>query len=131
MAKIIDGKAIAQQVRGEIREETEKLIAQGIQPGLAVIIVGEDSASQVYVRNKIKACAEVGFYSENYELSADAAEEELLEAKGAIAKLGLQLEKVHHFPIDGADHAVIVLRKVRPTPPQYPRRFNKIKQFPL
>ncbi len=78
MAKIIDGKAIAQQVRGEIREETEKLIAQGVRPGLAVIIVGEDSASQVYVRNKIKACAEVGFYSENYELSADAAEEELL-----------------------------------------------------
>ena len=60
-----------------------------------------------------------------------AAAEELEEAKNAIRQLGLQLEKVHHFPVDGADHAVIVLRKVRPTPTQYPRRFAKIKQFPL
>ena len=60
-----------------------------------------------------------------------AAAEELAEAKNAISKLGLQVERVHHFPIDGADHAVIVLRKVKPTPTQYPRRFNKIKQFPL
>lgn len=78
MAKIIDGKAIALQVRSEIKAETERLIKEGLQPGLAVVIVGEDSASQVYVRNKIKACAEVGFYSENYELPADATEEELL-----------------------------------------------------
>lgn len=60
-----------------------------------------------------------------------AAMEELEEAKSAISKLGLKLEKVHHFPIDGADHAIIVLRKVAPTPAQYPRRFAKIKQFPL
>ena len=60
-----------------------------------------------------------------------AAAEELAEAKNAITKLGLKLETVHHFPIDGADHAVIVLRKVQPTPAQYPRKFNKIKQFPL
>ena len=60
-----------------------------------------------------------------------AAAEELAEAKSAIEKLGLKLEQVHHFPIDGADHAVIVLRKVRPTPVQYPRKFNKIKQLPL
>ena len=60
-----------------------------------------------------------------------AAEEELQEAKNAISKLGLKVEKVHHFPIDGADHAVIVLRKVKPTPSQYPRRYAKIKQAPL
>ena len=60
-----------------------------------------------------------------------AAELELQEAKNAIAKLGLKVEKVHHFPIDGADHAVIVLRKVKPTPSQYPRRYAKIKQAPL
>ncbi len=78
MAKIIDGKAIALRVRNEIKAETEQLIKEGIQPGLAVIIVGEDSASQVYVRNKIRACAEVGFYSENYELPADTDEKELL-----------------------------------------------------
>ena len=60
-----------------------------------------------------------------------AAEEELAEAKTAIAKLGLKLETVHHFSIDGADHTVIVLRKVKPTPTQYPRRYAKIKQAPL
>ena len=64
-------------------------------------------------------------------MKGSAAMEELEEAKNAIKKLGLQLECVHHFPVDGADHAVIVLRKVSPTPGQYPRRFNKIKQFPL
>lgn len=60
-----------------------------------------------------------------------AAMEELEEAKNAISRLGLRLENVHHFPIDGADHAIIVLRKISPTPAQYPRRFAKIKQFPL
>ena len=64
-------------------------------------------------------------------MKGSAAMEELEEAKNAISKLGLKLENVHHFPVDGADHAVIVLRKVSPTPAQYPRRFNKIKQFPL
>ncbi len=60
-----------------------------------------------------------------------AAAEELAEAKNAIARLGLKLEQVHHFPVDGADHAVIVLRKVAPTPAQYPRPFAKIKKSPL
>ena len=60
-----------------------------------------------------------------------AAKEELAEAKNAIAKLGLKLEEVREFPIDGTNHAVIVLRKVAPTPKQYPRRFAKIKQAPL
>ena len=64
-------------------------------------------------------------------MKGSAAMEELEEAKNAIRKLGLKLENVHHFPVDGADHAVIVLRKVSPTPSQYPRRYNKIKQFPL
>ena len=60
-----------------------------------------------------------------------AAEEELKEAKNAISRLGLKLEKVCSFPIDGASHAVIVLRKISPTPSQYPRRYAKIKQAPL
>ena len=59
------------------------------------------------------------------------AKEELSECKNAITKLGLKLEEVKEFPIDGASHAVIVLRKVKPTPAQYPRRFAKIKQAPL
>ena len=64
-------------------------------------------------------------------MKGSAAQEELAEAKNAIRKLGLKLEKVHTFPIDGAEHSVIVLRKVAPTPAQYPRRFAKIKQQPL
>ena len=64
-------------------------------------------------------------------LKGSAAKEELEEAKNAIKKLGLRLEKVAEYPIDGAIHAVIVLKKVAPTPAQYPRRFAKIKQSPL
>lgn len=60
-----------------------------------------------------------------------AAPEELEEAKNAISKLGLKLEKVAEFSIDGATHRVIVLKKVAPTPPKYPRRYAKIKQEPL
>ena len=60
-----------------------------------------------------------------------AAREELAECDNAIKKLGLKLESVREFPIDGTSHAVIVLRKVKPTPTQYPRRFAKIKQAPL
>ena len=64
-------------------------------------------------------------------MKGSAAAEELDEAKGAIAKLGLKLEEVRDFDIDGAVHSVIVLRKVQPTPPRFPRRFSKIKQAPL
>ena len=64
-------------------------------------------------------------------MKGTAAQEELAEAKNAIKKLGLQLEKVEEFPVDGTAHTVIVLKKVAPTPAQYPRRFAKIKQFPL
>ena len=60
-----------------------------------------------------------------------AAKEELEEAKNAISKLGLKLEEVREFPVDGTAHAVIILRKVSPTPAKYPRRFAKIKQNPL
>ena len=60
-----------------------------------------------------------------------AAQEELLEAQKAIRVLGLKVESLREFPIDGTNHAVIVLRKIAPTPKQYPRRFAKIKQAPL
>ena len=79
MAKIIDGKAISAQIRAEIKEKTAEFTAKrGYKPGLAVIIVGSDPASQVYVRNKRKACDEVGFYSEAYELPEETTQEELI-----------------------------------------------------
>ncbi|MBE6667212.1 MAG: bifunctional methylenetetrahydrofolate dehydrogenase/methenyltetrahydrofolate cyclohydrolase FolD [Ruminococcaceae bacterium] len=78
MANIIDGKAISAAIRAEIKESTEAFAKEyGFRPGLAVIIVGEDPASQVYVRNKRRACEEVGFYSEAYELPAETTQEEL------------------------------------------------------
>ena len=64
-------------------------------------------------------------------MKGTAAQEELLEAKNAISRLGLKVEKVEEFPMDGTAHTVIVLRKVSHTPPQYPRRYAKIKQNPL
>lgn len=74
---VIDGKAVSKAVRERVKAETAKLKEQGIVPGLAVIIVGDDSASQVYVRNKEKACEEVGFYSEKFALPESTTQEEL------------------------------------------------------
>ena len=79
MAKIIDGKAISAQIRAEIKEKTSEFTEKnGYRPGLAVIIVGSDPASQVYVRNKRRACEEVGFYSEAYELPEETTQAELI-----------------------------------------------------
>ena len=64
-------------------------------------------------------------------MKGTAAQEELAEAKNAIRRLGLKLERVEEFPVDGTAHTVIVLRKIAPTPSQYPRRYAKIKQTPL
>ena len=74
---IIDGKAVSKAVRERVAAETTKLKKTGITPGLAVIIVGEDPASQVYVRNKEKACEEVGFYSEKFALPENTTQQEL------------------------------------------------------
>ena len=79
MAQRIDGKLISEQVRADIAAETEAFAEKsGIRPGLAVIIVGSDPASCVYVRNKEKGCEQVGFYSEKYELPEETTMEELL-----------------------------------------------------
>ena len=83
-AQIIDGKAISQQVRMEWKASAERLIARGVTPGLAVIIVGSDPASKVYVANKVKACKDLGLHSVHIELPADATEAMLLEE---VAKL--------------------------------------------
>lgn len=77
-AQIIDGKSIAQQVRAEWKLRADSLIARGITPGMAVIIVGDDPASKVYVANKVKTCAQLGLYSIHVELPADTTEAALL-----------------------------------------------------
>lgn len=74
---LIDGKAVSLQVKQQVKQECDKLKAKGVTPGLAVIIVGDDPASQVYVRNKEKACEECGFYSVKYALDANTTQSEL------------------------------------------------------
>ncbi|WP_442789491.1 bifunctional methylenetetrahydrofolate dehydrogenase/methenyltetrahydrofolate cyclohydrolase FolD [Paenibacillus sp. CAA11] len=76
---LINGKEVSEDIRGKLRLEVDKLAEQGVQPGLAVVLVGEDPASQVYVRNKEKACHDLGYYSEVHRLAADTSQEELLD----------------------------------------------------
>ncbi len=111
MAKIIDGKAISAAVRGEIKETTKHLIEEtGLVPGLAVVIVGTDPASQVYVRNKRRACEEVGFYSEAYELPEETTQAELetlvdkLNADEKIDGILVQLPLPRHLD----EHAILL-----------------------
>jgi len=78
MARIIDGKSIAAKIREEITAETRLLALKGITPGLAVVLVGEDPASKVYVSMKEKACNDVGIFSDEYKLPAETSETDLL-----------------------------------------------------
>ena len=79
MAQIINGKLVSAQVREELKAKTQAMVEKyGVRPGLAVIIVGDDPASKVYVNNKEKGCAEVGYYSEVYRLPAETTQDELL-----------------------------------------------------
>lgn len=78
MAQIIDGKAVAARLRADITKDVQKLAREGVVPGLAVVLVGEDPASAVYVRMKEKACEEVGIFSDEHKLPATTSEEALL-----------------------------------------------------
>ncbi len=78
MAAIIDGKKVAEEVLAECSREIEDLKSQGITPGLAVVLVGEDPASQVYVNSKVRKCAELGIHSEKVVLSKNASQDEVL-----------------------------------------------------
>lgn len=86
MANIIDGRLVSKKVKEEVAQEVVALKEKGITPGLAVIIVGDDPASRVYVNNKKKSCAEVGFYSEEYALPAETTMEQLLEVIDVLNK---------------------------------------------
>ena len=83
-AKIIDGKAIAHQVRMDWKIRVESLRGKGVVPGLAMIIVGDNAASKVYVRHKTKACADIGIHSEVHEFADDATEAMLLDRIAAL-----------------------------------------------
>ncbi len=76
---LINGKEVAERIREGLKAEVAELTSQGRQPGLAVVLVGEDPASQVYVGSKVKACAELGIYSQKWALPAETTQEELVE----------------------------------------------------
>lgn len=79
MAEIIDGKKVSEHIRAQIADGVEKLKSEtGVTPGLAAVLVGDDPASEIYVRNKRKACANAGMYSEEHKLPAETTEQELL-----------------------------------------------------
>ena len=111
-AKILDGNALAQKLRAGFRQEADQLAAQGIRPGLAVILVGEDPASQVYVRNKVNACAQAGFHSEKHSYPADVeaatvfAKIAELNADPAIHGILVQLPLPKHFDADAVLEAI-------------------------
>ena len=103
MAKLLMGKEVSARIKAELKTEVENLKKEGINPGLAVIIVGEDPASQVYVRNKERACEECGIYSEKYALPAETTQEELLKLidelnnKSSISGILVQLPVPKHI----------------------------------
>ena len=111
---LIDGKAVAAQCKAEIREKVAELKAQGINPGLAVILVGDNPASRVYVTNKEKDCAECGIYSEEYKLPEDISQKDLLDLIGvlnenpAIHGILVQLPLPKHLSED------LVIGSIRP-----------------
>ncbi len=113
-AKIIDGKVIAAQMRAEMKQIVDAYRKEGIVPTLAVILVGDDSASQVYVRNKEKACHEIGIRSMVYRLRSDADEEELL---GLVEELNEE-DSVHgilvQLPLPKHINAQHILRAIDP-----------------
>ncbi|MBQ8479125.1 MAG: bifunctional methylenetetrahydrofolate dehydrogenase/methenyltetrahydrofolate cyclohydrolase FolD [Akkermansia sp.] len=92
---IIDGKEVARQIREGLAAEIAELKAQGKTPGLAVVLVGEDPASQVYVGSKVRACEELGLYSQKWELPADTTQEQLVEL-------------IHKLNADDRIHGILV-----------------------
>ncbi len=113
-ARLLDGAALGRTIRAEVAEEVAALARRGIQPGLAVVLVGEDPASQVYVRNKGRACEEAGMKSETVRLPAEASQEELL---ATIDRLNAD-PTIHGFlvqlPLPKHIHADTVLRRMDP-----------------
>lgn len=92
---LIDGKKVAADVRARLVKEIEELKAAGHTPGLAVVLVGEDPASQVYVGSKVKACAELGIYSQKWALPAETTQEELVQL-------------IHQLNADERIHGILV-----------------------
>jgi methylenetetrahydrofolate dehydrogenase (NADP+)/methenyltetrahydrofolate cyclohydrolase len=116
MSEIIDGKKVSQHIREEVAKEVEKLKSEtGTTPGLAAVLVGDNPASEIYVRNKRKACEQVGIYSEEYKLPKETTQNELLSL---IDKLNND-KKIHgilvQLPLPEQIDSTKILRSVFPS----------------
>lgn len=115
---VINGKQIVADIRGKLKEEIDVLAAEGFRPGLAVVLVGEDPASAVYVRNKAKACEQVGIYSEVHRLPAETSQTELLELVDKLNRdtkihgILVQLPLPNHISEDAVIDAIAVEKDV-------------------
>jgi methylenetetrahydrofolate dehydrogenase (NADP+)/methenyltetrahydrofolate cyclohydrolase len=114
MAKIIDGKSISKQVKDEVKEQVSKLAQEGVTVTLAVIQVGADPASSVYVRNKKKACEAVGIGSESYELPEETTQEELLKLIDTLNERPEVDGILVQLPLPGHINEQIVLDRIVP-----------------
>lgn len=118
MAKIIDGRAIGALVRQDLKLEIEELVAAGVRPGLAVILVGEDPASQSYVKNKERTSIELGIHSEVYRLPASTTQDELLRrvaelnSRPEIHGILVQLPLPDHINEQAVIHSIAVEKDV-------------------
>lgn len=115
MSELIDGKKVSEDTRAEIAKGVEELkSSSGITPGLAAVLVGDDPASEIYVRNKRKACEKVGIYSEEHKLTEETTEEELL----ALVERLNNDDKIHgiliQLPLPDHINATNILRAVTP-----------------
>ena len=117
-AKIMDGNALGQKLRAGFKQRADELAAQGLRPGLAVILVGEDPASQVYVRNKVNACAQAGFHSEKHTYPANIEPSVVLDkiaelnAAPNIHGILVQLPLPAHFDTDAVLDAIAAEKDV-------------------
>ena len=117
-AQVLDGNALGQKLRAGFKQKADELAAQGVRPGLAVILVGEDPASQVYVRNKVNACAQAGFHSEKHVFPADVAPQVVLDkiadlnADEKIHGILVQLPLPKHFDSDAVLDAIAAEKDV-------------------
>jgi methylenetetrahydrofolate dehydrogenase (NADP+) / methenyltetrahydrofolate cyclohydrolase len=115
-AQILDGKSIAADARRDLKRRVERRIARGVRPpGLAVVLVGNNPASQIYVRNKRKACAEIGLYSQLHELSADSSEQELLTLVDSLNADPLIDGILVQLPLPGHINEEAVIERILPT----------------
>jgi methylenetetrahydrofolate dehydrogenase (NADP+)/methenyltetrahydrofolate cyclohydrolase len=108
-ATIMDGKTLANEVRAKWKGRAQRLAERGMQPGLAVLIVGNDPASRIYVRNKAKACGETGIYSEIHELPVNVSQDEVIQ-------------RIQELNVDARIHGILVQLPL-------PQRFETDKVF--